>query len=125
MAIKMMKFSLVYFFIGVLMGMGMSMADNHLLTPVHVHINLLGWVSLAIGGLMYHTFKDAEKSKWGKVHYWTHMIGIPLMMGGITLALLLPVEKLGLILALIPLGGVLIVVGTFCFLINGLRNFHG
>jgi hypothetical protein len=45
--------------IGVSMGVYMGIASDHTLAPVHVHLNLIGWVSLFIFGLFYKTHPDA------------------------------------------------------------------
>ncbi|MBW5447332.1 cytochrome-c oxidase [Cohnella sp. CFH 77786] len=118
MAIRMMQFSAFYFVIGVLMGMGMSMAENYELTPVHVHLNLLGWVSMALGGILYHLFPQAAESRLGKWHFWLHVIGIPLMMVGLAVVILMgdAAEAFGIV---IPVGGTLIVNGLGYLLIFG------
>jgi hypothetical protein len=38
---------------GMVMGMAMGATENFTLMPVHAHLNLLGWVSLAIMGGFY------------------------------------------------------------------------
>lgn len=38
---------------GMIMGMAMGAAENFTLMPVHAHLNLLGWVSLALMGGFY------------------------------------------------------------------------
>lgn len=119
MGIRMLKIAAFYFLIGVVMGMGMSMTENFSLSPVHVHLNLIGWVSMAIGGLVYHHFQAAN-GLLGKLHFWMHNLGVPLMMGGLT-AYILGTAALAL---LIPIGGVLIVLGTLMFFLNVLRNVH-
>lgn len=85
MGIRWLKISVVYFVIGVLMGMGMSMSHSFLLTPVHAHINLLGWASIALAGVMYLLFPQAGESLLGKLHFWLHNVGLPVMMIGLTL----------------------------------------
>jgi cbb3-type cytochrome oxidase subunit 1 len=120
MGIHMLKIASFYFFVGVTMGMGMSMSENYSLSPVHVHLNLLGWVSMAIGGLVYHLF-PAATGRLGKLHFWMHNLGVPLMMGGLT-AYILGTDRLAL---LIPIGGVLVVLGTLIFFLNVMRNVHG
>ena len=54
MGIKFIKVSVVYFTIGVLLGMYMSMEHDYVLKGVHVHISLLGWASLALAGIIYY-----------------------------------------------------------------------
>ncbi len=118
MSRKMIVGSTFYFVIGVLMGMGMSMSENYTLSPVHAHINLLGWVSMALGGILYHLFPAAAESRLGKWHFWLHMIGIPVMMAG--LASMLLAESTAFI-PVVSIGGVMVVVGTILFSINAVK----
>lgn len=111
--------SSIYFVIGVLMGMGMSMTEDYTLGPVHAHINLLGWVSMALGGILYHLFPAAAESRLGKWHFWLHMIGIPVMMAG--LASMLLTENMAFVAA-VSVGGVMVVLGTILFSINAIKH---
>jgi hypothetical protein len=45
--------------VGVSMGVYMGVAGDHSLAPVHVHLNLIGWVSLFLFGLYYKSHPDA------------------------------------------------------------------
>ena len=36
--------------VGMVMGIGMGMAEEFTYSPVHAHINLVGWASLALFG---------------------------------------------------------------------------
>ncbi|TMV49124.1 cytochrome-c oxidase [Paenibacillus mesophilus] len=119
MGTLMLKIASFYFLVGVVMGMGMSMTESFGLSPVHVHLNLIGWVSMAIGGLVYDRFPAASRTL-GKLHFWMHNIGVPLMMGGLA-AYILGFASLA---PLIPVGGILIVLGTLIFFINIVRNVH-
>jgi membrane protein YdbS with pleckstrin-like domain len=38
----------VYFLVAVVLGLAMSAAHDYTLKGVHVHLNLLGWVSVAL-----------------------------------------------------------------------------
>jgi hypothetical protein len=40
--------------IGNSLGIFMGITEDHTLAPVHVHINLIGWVSLFLFGVYYH-----------------------------------------------------------------------
>lgn len=122
MGVKLIKISVVYFAIGVSLGMYMSMAHDYALTGVHVHINLLGWASLALAGLVYHLFPGISKNIFAKLHFWCTNIGIPLMMVGLTCLLLAEVEQFTIIIAI---GGVLVVFSVIMFAINVLRNIRG
>jgi hypothetical protein len=45
--------------IGVSLGVYMGISSDHTLAPVHVHLNLIGWVSLFLFGLFYKLHPDA------------------------------------------------------------------
>lgn len=45
--------AVLYALFGMVLGMMMGATDDHTLAPVHAHINLLGWASLAIMGAFY------------------------------------------------------------------------
>ena len=45
--------------IGVSLGVYMGVGGDHTLGPVHVHLNLIGWVSLFLFGLFYKFHPDA------------------------------------------------------------------
>ena len=76
MGVKLIKISVIYFTIGVLLGLYMSMEHNYELKGVHVHINLIGWASFALAGFVYHLFPITTKNLYAKLHflewkYWT------------------------------------------------------
>ncbi|MFC0562322.1 hypothetical protein [Halalkalibacter alkalisediminis] len=56
MGVTFIKISVVYFVIGVLLGYYMSVAHGSNLTGVHAHINLLGWTSMTLAGIIYTMF---------------------------------------------------------------------
>ncbi|WP_342041535.1 cytochrome-c oxidase [Bacillus sp. OTU2372] len=118
MAVKLIKISVIYFVIGVLIGMYMSMTEAFDLTPVHVHINLLGWMSMALAGLIYVGFPNAAETKLAKVHFWLHNISLPIMMIGLAL-LVSGVDSAG---PTVAVGGTLLVIGIIVFAINILKN---
>jgi hypothetical protein len=45
--------AVIYALAGIALGMTMGATNDHTLMPVHAHINLLGWVSLALMGGFY------------------------------------------------------------------------
>lgn len=45
--------------VGVSMGIYMGIFEDHTLAPVHVHLNLIGWVSLFLFGLFYKSHAAA------------------------------------------------------------------
>ncbi|MFB3170454.1 cytochrome-c oxidase [Neobacillus sp. 179-C4.2 HS] len=109
-----LKVATVYFTIGVLAGLTMGIIHDFRFTSVHAHVNLLGWVSMALFGLIYHFYPNAANSKLAKTQYWLHNIGVPVMLGGIAL------QVLGVSAALAPtiIGSLAVVIGVILFMVN-------
>jgi len=69
------------------LGLYMGMTGSHGLIPVHAHLNLLGWASLALTGILYDRFPAATTTRLYPIHFWVYNITLPVAM--LTLALLL------------------------------------
>jgi hypothetical protein len=109
-----LKVATVYFTIGVLAGLTMGIIHDFRFTSVHAHVNLLGWVSMALFGIIYHFYPNAANSKLAKTQFWLHNIGVPVMLGGIAL------QVLGVSAALPPtiIGSLAVVIGVILFMVN-------
>lgn len=109
-----LKVASVYFTIGVLAGLTMGIIHDFRFTSVHAHVNLLGWVSMALFGLIYHFYPNAANSKLAKTQFWLHNIGVPVMLGGIAL------QVLGVSAALPAaiIGSLAVVIGVILFMLN-------
>jgi hypothetical protein len=77
------KLAVVYLIAGVAMGIMMGASRDFTLRPVHAHINLLGWATFAIAGLIYTVFPSAGQSKLAKIHFWLMNISVPVMMASL------------------------------------------
>jgi cbb3-type cytochrome oxidase subunit 1 len=117
MGVKFIKISVCYFVIGVCIGMYMSMTEQFTLTPVHVHINLLGWTAMTLAGLIYVAFPAAAETTLAKVHYWVHNIALPIMMIGLALF----VSGVSAAIPAVAAGGSFMVFGIIVFAINILK----
>ncbi|MGG4105299.1 cytochrome-c oxidase [Paenibacillus lautus] len=118
MGVKLIKIAAVYFVLGILLGMYMSISHSYDYASVHTHVNLLGWASLALAGVIYVLFPAAGESTAGKVHFWLHNIGLPVMMIGLALL----VSGMESVEPVIAVGGVLVTLGILAFLYNVLTN---
>lgn len=71
---------------GMCLGISMGISQDFTLSPAHAHLNLLGWVSMALFGL-YHR----GTGRTGGVLGWTQVIagavGAALMSGGLAVYL--------------------------------------
>ena len=54
--------------IGVIMGIAMSATHDFSLSPVHAHLNLLGWTSLALFGLVHRAYPELAMQRLAKIH---------------------------------------------------------
>lgn len=115
---KFFKLAVVYLAIGICMGLVMGVTENFTFAPVHAHINLLGWASLALAGAIYRLYPRAAQSKLAKVHFWLHNLGLPVFM--VLLFLLLSGHK-----SLAPVVGIAATItgiGILVFVVNVLLN---
>lgn len=71
--------------VGMAMGIDMGIRQDFALTPVHAHLNLVGWLSLALYGLAYRT-GIARCDVWATVHYGVAVAGAIVLPVGIYLA---------------------------------------
>ena len=121
MGTRFLKIAAVYFFIAVCLGLVMGIIHNFAFTSVHAHLNLLGWVSMAIFGIIYSLYPSAAETELAKTHFWLHNIGVPLMQGALFLQILTGNQALtiGIII-----GSIMVVVGTLLFLINVFQKIN-
>jgi hypothetical protein len=71
---------------GMSLGIDMGIRQDFALTPVHAHLNLVGWASLALYGLAYRTGL-AKQDAWASVHYGVALAGAVVLPVGIYLAI--------------------------------------
>lgn len=119
MARTFIKIAVIYFMIGISFGLYMSITHVFNMTSIHVHVNLLGWMSLALVGIIYHLYPDLEKTTLAKLHFWLHNIGLPVMMIAIGLAI---VGVSPIFFPIATFGGAVTLIGIFCFGFNILLN---
>lgn len=83
-----LKLAVVYLIAGVSLGIAMGATENFTLRPVHAHLNLLGWATLALAGLIYSVYPQAAQSRLATAHFWLHNTALPVMMASLCLLLL-------------------------------------
>lgn len=114
MAVRFLKIAAVYLCIGVILGLVMGIIHDFRLTSVHAHLNLLGWVSMALFGVIYHFLPAAANTKLAKTHFWLHNICVPVMQGSIAIQILVTEA----ILPLTIVSSILLVIGVLLFTVN-------
>lgn len=81
------RIAIVYLIVGVTLGIVMGVTQQFAMRPVHAHLNLVGWATGALAGLLYLFFPHAAQSRLGKAHFFLHNLGVPVMMGALALVL--------------------------------------
>lgn len=91
---------------GMVWGIQMSASQDHLLSPAHGHLNLLGWVSCSIYAIYYHLVPGAAQGTLPRLHLAAAVLSLGLLVPGIPLAILEQTEvlaKAGSLAALISM----------------------
>ena len=119
MAARFIKIAVIYLVIGGCMGLYMGITTKFTLTPVHAHVLLAGWLSLAMAGVVYNLYPSAAATKLAKAHFWLHNVGLPIFMIGLA-AFLLSGNQ-----GMIPVtagGAMVLLAGLVLFAANVLMN---
>jgi len=81
------RLAALYFAFGVVLGVAMGASGDHSLFAVHAHINLLGWVSMALFGLIGTVHPAMTEGRVAAVQCWMYNLGVPVMLGALALRL--------------------------------------
>ena len=118
MGLRFLKIAVVYLVIGALLGLFMGITQKFVLAPVHAHLLLLGWASLALAGLIYHLYPAAAKTRLATTHFWIHNLALPPFMVALGM-LLTGNESAGIVVAL---AATVVLIGLVVFAANVLIN---
>lgn len=95
---------------GMCLGMAMGIAEDFRFKSVHVHVNLIGFVSLFLAGLFYRMV-PAAAGAMGWTHYGLTVVGLALMAAGLV-GIFMP---LAAIAWMVKPGSMLILAGMILF----------
>ena len=104
--------AVVYGVLGMSLGIFMGASNDHTLMPVHAHVNLLGWVSLAIMGGFYALAGARAPRKLAWTQFAISNLG--LLINAPLLAILLKTGNLATIPGL-GISEILLVLGMLLF----------
>lgn len=82
---RLLRIAVAYWVIGVGWGIFMGLTENFQDAAVHAHINLLGWVSLGLCGLVYAKAPHLAATRLAHAHFWLHNLGLPVLMAAVWL----------------------------------------
>lgn len=72
---------------GMAWGIHMSISADHTMAPAHAHLNLVGWVTMALFGIYYHLVPKAGAAMLAKIHFLVAFAGVVTMVPGIAMAI--------------------------------------
>jgi cbb3-type cytochrome oxidase subunit 1 len=102
----------IYVTLGMFFGIWMAASQDHTLSGAHAHLNLVGWVTMALFGVFYHLVPAAAQSPLAKVHFALATIGVWLMVPGIALAVMGQTELLAIAGSLATVASMLVFLFT-------------
>jgi cbb3-type cytochrome oxidase subunit 1 len=79
-----LKIASIYMMAALILGMVMGMSHSFALISVHSHIGLLGWLTMAVTGLVYVAAPGCDGNRLSKLHFWLHNLGLPVMVFSLT-----------------------------------------
>lgn len=117
---KWIKIAVLYFALGIGYGLFMHYTIQLKWAATHAHINLVGWVSAAIIGLIYSVYKDAGKTTLAKAQFWLFNIGLPFLLLGM-IFIYVDVPR-GVMEFCVSGGGSAVALSVVLFVVNVYKN---
>ena len=104
------KTAIVFLIVGIAAGIHMSITGDHSVTGAHAHINLLGWVTMALFGTYFAFEPEKAKSRLARIQYGVYTIGVVVMMPSLYFLLMgnPALEPLVAVSSLVVFAGVLL-----------------
>jgi uncharacterized membrane protein YgdD (TMEM256/DUF423 family) len=101
------------------MGIYMGIVHDFSLAPVHAHMNLVGWVSLALFGVTYKLYPELQERWPAKLHFALAAPAAILFPIGIYMSINLAQPLLAIAASLVWAVGVLLFLGQLAALAFG------
>ena len=80
MTVRLIKLAAIYLVLGMTLGIGMGIAEDHTLRGVHAHVNLLGWATLAVAALVFHVFPQLAQTRLATAWFWLYNLALPVAL---------------------------------------------
>jgi hypothetical protein len=110
---------LAYGIFGFAFGIWVGINERFDQAHLHAHINLIGFASMVLFGLLYRAYPAIAESKLALAHFLIYTIGAILFLAGI------PLAQAHQTIALAVIGSMSVLVGLLVFLANFLLNVFG
>lgn len=117
---RFLKIAAIYFIAGSMLGLTMGIMQDFREAPVHAHMNLLGWASLALIGLLYRAHPSLTQTVLAKIHFWLHNLGLPVAM----VALFFSLRGEPRARPIVAAASIVVAIGIGCFAANVIRGLR-
>ena len=114
MGLNFIRIAVIYLVIGTSLGIAMGISQRFTLIPVHAHVLLLGWATLAIAGVVYQLYPMAANTRLARIHFWLHNLGLPVFM----VALALMISGNESVLPVVAIAALVVLLGLVLFAAN-------
>ncbi|MGB8276270.1 MAG: cytochrome-c oxidase [Alphaproteobacteria bacterium] len=115
-ATRFITIAIVYAALGMAFGIWMGITQSFDYAHVHTHINLVGWATLALFGLVYRAFPKMAEGRLAAVHFWVANLGAIIFIPGIVLAMETQIMAAAIV------GSLLVLASMVLFLVNFVRH---
>lgn len=119
---KWIKLAVIYFIIGIAIGLYMSAAIDLRWGAAHAHVNVVGWLSTGLIGVIYSVYPKAGNSGLGKASFWLYNIGLPFLL--VSMFMVRIPDLLGFAHIFTFSGGGALALGIIIFIVNVFKNVH-
>lgn len=122
MGAKWIKCSIVYLIIGIAFGLFMHYTIQLQWGATHAHINVVGWLTTGLIGVIYSVYHNAAKTRLAIWQFWLHNIGLPILFVGMLFVPLLGTIPFWLFQLCISVGGIAFALSIILFLFNAFKH---
>ncbi len=122
MGSRWIKLAIIYLVVGIAVGLFMSATLQLKWGSAHAHVNLVGFATTAIFGVIYTVYPGAAKSAMGQAHFWLHNIGVPIFL--VSTFLVQVQGMLDTAHIFTYLGGGAFGLGVLVFIANAFKNIN-
>jgi|SRR5699024_10195799 len=122
MGAKWIKLAVIYFIIGIAIGLYMSASLDLRWGAAHAHVNVVGWLSTGLIGLVYSVYPKAGNNSLGKASFWLYNIGLPFLL--LSMFMVRLPAMLGYAHIFTFAGGGALALGIILFIVNVFQNVN-
>jgi len=120
------RISAIYFILGIVVGLFMSATIQLQWGAAHAHVNVVGWLSTGLIGVIYAVYPKAGNSRLGVWNFWLYNIGLPILLLSMFMIHMEPRFESWMDFSHIFTftGGGMVAIGIILFIVNVFKNLE-